>query len=60
MVHRRNVAGAATLGVGSIVVWIIAAMKANKSNENSLLKDGFVFVGYEGETAVQADTNRTN
>ena len=43
------VAGALTLGIGGIIVWIIAGVKANKSKEKAFLNEGWIYVGYEDE-----------
>ena len=31
-----------TLGIGSVIVWIIAGVKANKDKENQYLEKGYV------------------
>jgi len=41
--------GVPTLGLGSIVVWIIAGCKANTEKEKRYLENGWQYVGYEGE-----------
>ncbi|AOQ24764.1 hypothetical protein MTAT_04370 [Moorella thermoacetica] len=42
-------AGAFTLGIGAIVVWIVAGAKANADKEKKYLEQGWKFVGYEDE-----------
>ena len=34
--------GLPTLGIGSVIVWIIAGVKANKDKENQYLEKGYV------------------
>jgi hypothetical protein len=43
------IAGLPTLGIGSIIVWIIAGFKANKQKEKKYLENGWHYIGYEGE-----------
>lgn len=43
------IAGAPTVGIGALIVWIIAGVKANKSKEKAFLNKGWIYVGYEDE-----------
>jgi hypothetical protein len=43
------IAGLPTLGIGSIIVWIIAGFKANKQKEKKYLENGWHYIGYKGE-----------
>ncbi|MDN5362686.1 MAG: hypothetical protein PWP70_1733 [Moorella sp. (in: firmicutes)] len=42
-------AGYFTLGIGTVIVWIIAGAKANADKEKKYLQKGWKFVGYEDE-----------
>lgn len=48
-------AGVVTLGIGGIIVWIIAGAKANGDKEKKFLRQGWTFEGYEGEIEKQHD-----
>lgn len=48
------IAGTFTIGIGAIIVWIIAGVKANKVKEKSFLSKGWLYVGYEDE--IRQDT----
>lgn len=43
------VAGFFTLGIGGLVVWIIAGAKANTEKEKKYLRDGWKFIGYDSD-----------
>ena len=43
------IAGAFTMGIGGIVVWIIAGAKANSDKETKFLHMGYKYIGYEKE-----------
>lgn len=47
-------AGAFTLGIGALVVWIIAGAKANSEKEKKFLEQGWRLLGYEDEILAQA------
>jgi hypothetical protein len=51
-------AGAFTLGIGAIIVWVICGTKANKDKEKKYLCAGWKFIGYEGQT-LQVNQNAT-
>lgn len=46
-----GIAGAFTMGIGGIVVWIIAGAKANSDKETKFLNMGYKYIGYEKELA---------
>jgi len=39
--------GVPTAGIGAIIVWIIAGVKANKDKENLYLEKGYMYKGTE-------------
>ena len=42
-------AGTFTFGIGGIIVWIVAGVKANKAKEKAFLSKGWEYIGYEDE-----------
>jgi len=43
------IAGAFTVGIGAVVVWIIAGAKANADKETKFLNMGYKYIGYQKE-----------
>lgn len=39
--------GSFTMGIGGLVVWILAGLKANGEKEKKYLNEGWKFVGYK-------------